>query len=115
MEGDFVSFLCPVCDVELLGRSFFAVPEVAGLAVCVGTESGPVDRMKSAKSLILWSLASASRGAATRPDRTPGDFGGACGGPLVVSNEDGPFANSVTLVGLARNPLIPFSDPVSDP
>ena len=78
MEGAFVSFLGPSCDVELLGRSFFAkLPDVAGLIVCVGPVSGPVDRMKSAKSLILWSVASASRGAATRPDRTPGDLGGA--------------------------------------
>ena len=110
-----MSFLGPSCDVELLGRSFLDVPDVVGLAVCVDIVSGPVDRMKSAKSLILWSLASASRGDATRPDRTPGDFGGAGGGPLALSNEEEPFANSVTLVGLARSPLIPFSDPVSDP
>ena len=110
-----MSFLGPTGEVELLGRSFFAVPEVVGLNVCVCTPSGPVDRMKSAKSLILWSLASGSRGAATRPERTPGDFSGAWGGPLVVSKEYWPLVNSVTLVGFARNPLMPFSDPESDP
>ena len=105
-----MSFLGPACDEELPGRSFFVVT-----GVFLGTASGPVDRIKSAKSLILWSLPSASRGAATRPDRTPGDFGGAWGGPRGISNEDGPFANSVTLVGFERRPLMPFSDPVSDP
>ena len=74
MDGAFVSFLGPGCDVELPGRSFFIEPDVPGLAICVGAFSGPVDRIKSAKSLILWSLASGSRGAATRLDRTPEDF-----------------------------------------
>lgn len=77
MEGAFVSFLGPDCDAELPGRSFFTEPEVVGLTVCVGAVSGPVDRIKSAKSLILLSLVSGSRGAARRPDRTPGGFGGA--------------------------------------
>ena len=76
-----------------------------------GSVSGPVERMKSAKSLIEVSLVSASRGATCFP---PGDLGTE---PPTLDDVDfgGGGTNSITLeppfgvvAGFARKPLRPL-------
>lgn len=86
----------PCCDVALPPREWAWFAPDMDFAITLGSVSGPVDRMKSAKPLTESSLAAASR--ATTPLRPPGDLGGSWG----------PVANSITfavLVGLDRSPL----------
>lgn len=84
------------CDEELLGREFRVVGRTALGSPLAGV-SGPVDRMKSAKSRRESSLLIGSRGS-TPETRGLADFEIGFGCALTASRED--FAPCVGAVGL---------------
>jgi len=84
------------CDEELFGREFWVLERTALGSPLAGV-SGPVDRMKSAKSRREASLLIGSRGS-TPETRGLADLGIGFGCTLTVSRED--FAPCVGAVGL---------------
>jgi hypothetical protein len=100
-------------EVELLGRDCFVEFETNDLRIKLGADSGPVDRMKSAKSRRESSRFIGSRGLALPGVRTtPGDLGSSLGWLLGVSKDGGRWVIAVglvLLVGLERKPLRPLS------
>ncbi len=128
VRGEMAGAITGACFVIFFGRGFpvFAVcelllafleccfpPVAVALYITLGSDSGPVERMKSAKSLMEESLLSVgSRGAACLP------FGDLGIGPSALDDADvffGERLKSVTLeaplelsAGFARKPFRPL-------
>lgn len=100
-------------EEELPGRDCLVAFETVDFGMEFGAASGPVDRMKSAKSRRESSLFVGSRGITPLGERTtPGDLGSSLGWLLGASKDAAPCVTAlglVPLVGLARSPLKPLS------
>ena len=100
-------------EVELSDRGCFVAFEAIDFEVVFGKASGPVDRMKSAKSRKESSRFGGTRGLAPSGERTtPGDLGSSLDWPFGMSKNAGPCAVAeelIPLVGFERKPLRPLS------